>query len=861
MDEMQVSARALGVAANDEMATLTDFLQFYNDRAAGIAGVLRLTTIKPSMKKGKKDEVHSYPFAIGNVSDMALECIQRGRHSNVYLQLAVLRKDLPPGSRGKEADIIAGLAVVIDADRDKNGVDVVLPPGVAPTFILITSTTPNINRQYHYAFNRPVPLAELQTILELLPRRCGGDHCTGTITQPWRVPQTLNFPNQKKISRGRPCEPQDVQLEEATFELIDPEEFIRILESMPDVKRQRRVKAKRTVDASARRKRLHQPADNVGLDDLPDWVRDLIESQDAADRSAHSYHTMTVLMKHGLSDDHIRYLAEQGTFANKFSERGDLDEEIARVRERWDGTVKYALKRDSNAHNGHEIDGSAERSCNDIAIVGKLKLKQTGESDAKRTQANILIEIATGRDVELFHSQDRTAYADIMVNGHRETWALNSKGFRWWLRRAYYEKTEGAPNSDAMSTAMGVIEARAYYDGPIRDVHLRVAQHDDKVYLDLCDDAWRAAEIDDDGWRIVDNPTVRFRRTRGMLPIPDPVSNGDVHELKKHINVGDTAFVLIVSWLLAILRGCGPYPILAFTGEQGTGKTLAAEMLRSLLDPHTAPLRSLPRDTRDLYVAAMNGHILVFDNLSNISPEISDCLCRLSTGGGFSTRSLYTDGDEVLFNGQRPVSMTSITDVANRSDLADRLLAVALEPIEDNKRRSEKQLREKFEKARPAIVGSLLDIVAHGLKQLPETRLNRLPRMADYALWVRACETAIWSAGMHMAAYDTNRGEITETVLDDSEVATALRSYMGQRQTCTTTSGDLLESLNDLVSDYVRRKNTWPVTPRKLSGDLRRLQPALRRAGIKITHPPREAGTGRRLLTITNLKVKEVGDA
>ena len=98
---------------------------------------------------------------------------------------------------------------------------------------------------------------------------------------------------------------------------------------------------------------------------------------------------------------------------------------------------------------------------------------------------------------------------------------------------------------------------------------------------------------------------------------------------------------LAVSWLLAILRGRGPYPILALTGEQGTGKSLTADMLRSLLDPHTASLRSLPRDTRDLYVAAINGHVLVFDNLSGVSTEISDALCRLSTGGGFSTRALY----------------------------------------------------------------------------------------------------------------------------------------------------------------------------------------------------------------------------
>src|SRR4029078_13114342 len=154
------------------------------------------------------------------------------------------------------------------------------------------------------------------------------------------------------------------------------------------------------------------------------------------------------------------------------------------------------------------------------------------------------------------------------------------------------------------------------------------------------------------------------------------------------------SFVLVVAWLLAILRGRGPYPILALTGEQGTGKTLLAEVLKSLVDPRTAGIRALPADARDLYVAAINGLVLVFDNLSGISAEISDCLCRLSTGGGFATRSLYTDDDEVIFEGQRPIAMTSITDVASRSDLADRTMIVNLEVLSEQKRRTEQDLRQ-----------------------------------------------------------------------------------------------------------------------------------------------------------------------
>ena len=139
---------------------------------------------------------------------------------------------------------------------------------------------------------------------------------------------------------------------------------------------------------------------------------------------------------------------------------------------------------------------------------------------AVRSQATVLIEIATGDRVDLFHSPDGTGYADIHVNGHRETWPLKSRGFSRWLRRAYYERTGGAPNGEAIATAMGVIEARAQFDGLKRPVYLRVAAHGGLIYIDLGDDDWRAIEVDSDGWRIVSAPPARFRRTPAMLALP-----------------------------------------------------------------------------------------------------------------------------------------------------------------------------------------------------------------------------------------------------------------------------------------------------------------------------------------------------
>ena len=173
--------------------------------------------------------------------------------------------------------------------------------------------------------------------------------------------------------------------------------------------------------------------------------------------------------------------------------------------------------------------------------------------------------------------------------------------------------------------------------------------------------------------------------------------------------------MLVVAWALACLRDRGPYPVLVLSGEQGSAKSTFSAILRALLDPNTAPLRALPREDRDLFIAASNGHVLAFDNVSGLPAWISDTLCRLATGGGFAVRQLYTDQDEVLFDAARPVSLNGIEDIVTRPDLADRGLFLTLEPIPEERRRPEAELWAAFEAERPRILGALLDAVAKGL--------------------------------------------------------------------------------------------------------------------------------------------------
>ena len=115
--------------------------------------------------------------------------------------------------------------------------------------------------------------------------------------------------------------------------------------------------------------------------------------------------------------------------------------------------------------------------------------------------------------------------------------------------------------------------------------------------------------------------------------------------------------------------------------------------------------------------------------------------------------------------------LNGIEDIVTRPDLADRAIFLTLEPIPEERRRPEAELSATFDGERPRILGVLLDAVVQGLKRLPETRLDKLPRMADFALWATACETALWPAGTFRSAYCGNCDEAVEGVIDADPIA------------------------------------------------------------------------------------------
>ena len=489
------------------------------------------------------------------------------------------------------------------------------------------------------------------------------------------------------------------------------------------------------------------------------------------------------------------------------------------------------------------LEGARDMSANNILnLVQRAKEFDvskvlTIDSEGKpRKQSDVLLDI--GKRHELFHADDGVPFARM----GNAVYAVESTAYREVLAACYLDLTDKGCNRNSLADAITTLSSLAKHRGNRMPVWLRVGYNRNNIVIDMGRADWRMIEVGDAGWQWCDAPPM-FRRTQAMHELPEPKAP-EFSRLWKYVNVAVEHRPLVAAYLLAALRPSGPYPILFFCGEQGTGKSTTTRVLRRLVDPSASLLRAPPKDVRDLLVGALNGWVLTLDNLTFLGPQLSDTLCRLATGGAISERALYTNLDEVLVEVKRPVIVNGIEDLATRPDLAERGLHVELELIEN--RRPEADFWSEFEADAPHIFGALLEGLAQAIRTHRDLKITKLPRMADFAKWACAGIGSLgFTADEFLASYKENLDSGTSAGLDSSPVGGALLVLFRNRTGgWSGTATELLDVLGNIVGESVTRSPAWPRSGRGMGGAVKRLAPALRLQGISVVKD-RDTGANR----------------
>jgi len=319
------------------------------------------------------------------------------------------------------------------------------------------------------------------------------------------------------------------------------------------------------------------------------------------------------------------------------------------------------------------------------------------------------------------------------------------------------------------------------------DLKLRVAKLGNEIWVDMCDEEWRSIKITKDGYEIVTKTPPLFRKYRHMEPLPEPknddnddkktenpttpthVSDGnDANDsspqtlpptpltllieggkrgeggelLSRHpsypslpslkylprlfqfINIPVEDRILLVAVLVSYFFVEYPFVAIALYGGKGRGKSTAAKILKSLIDPSVTRILDMPSKREELFQAIDHHYFIAFDNVSYISGEYSDVFCRVLTGVGTQKRMLYTDDDDFLRKVKRPIIFNGINVAMTREDLLDRTVLFEVLPIQN--RRTEEEIYRDFEEIRPYILHELFVLVSRVLSILPEVEPNAL---------------------------------------------------------------------------------------------------------------------------------------
>lgn len=451
------------------------------------------------------------------------------------------------------------------------------------------------------------------------------------------------------------------------------------------------------------------------------------------------------------------------------------------------------------------------------------------------------------------NSEDKQAYIAIQRSG-KLVFQVQSEDFRTWLMGWHLEQYgKVLRRSIVEEVVQNACAVAQYINKQTYKLGVRVSRVDDdnanpkELYYDLGD---AAVHITRDGWEIVDDPPIVFRRFahQEKQVRPDAASRkADIELLHKFVNIQTrNDWLLFLTFVISAFIPDFPKPLLLLTNSNGGGKSTIMKVTKRLVDPSVLDGIGKIYNCESIIRPASKHALLYFDNISYINQDISDTLCGVATGTSLEKRKLYENNEEVILKVQRPIMLNGVTELVTREDLADRSILISVQRIDESKRVVDNELMNKFNLEKPLILGAIFSILVDMLRIYPSVKLEKYPRMADHAKAAFAAAEAMtgYSGDEFLKAYDTVVDRQIATALNASPTAQAARFLVSKTGSWQGTATDFLNftfsdgsvaTVDDLnIIQSIRDQPAWCKNASTLGKALNRAEATLRSLGITL---------------------------
>lgn len=428
---------------------------------------------------------------------------------------------------------------------------------------------------------------------------------------------------------------------------------------------------------------------------------------------------------------------------------------------------------------------------------------------------------------------------------------IKSRECKQWMARLYYRDQGNTPGSDAINSAILVLEAQATEK---RLMYNRVAPDGEGgIWWDMTDDLGRAIHVTKNGWSIVTEPPQIFKKYPHQLPLPEPAEVGTLKPLIEYAKSTTPNHQLLrVVTPLTYLIPEVPHVIELLGGPKGVTKSSSHRFIKSVIDPSATPLLMLPhRENLDQMVQHGDHHyFLIYDNVTKIEEDQSDLLCRMVTGLGFAKRMLYTDDDTVIRQYQRCVALNGINIPVDKPDLLDRAVLYVADQLNDKDRKTEAYIKKKMQDDAPKVLRGILDTLVKAMNLYDEVTPTKNNRMADYTRWGCAvCQALGIDYKYFERAYEENIRDQNEEAVKSSPVAEWLvkwYDYNGFKHGYTGSASELLDALLEFGSEQYNRDlkyvEGFPDGSRAFGRKLTEVIPSLDEIGYKVSYKKSSSG-------------------